>query len=138
MKYPIAIEKGNEATAWGVVVPDLPGCFSAGDTLDEAYAMAEEAIALWVNTALDDGHAIPTARPIEVHMANPEFDGWAWGVIDVDMNNFATDVERVNISISKRILKQIDSYVGTSTETRSGFLSRAALEVIYEQRTHVR
>jgi predicted RNase H-like HicB family nuclease len=27
MKYPIAIEPGNAATAWGVVVPDLPGCF---------------------------------------------------------------------------------------------------------------
>ena len=33
MRYPIAIELGDEAQAFGVVVPDLPGCFSAGDTL---------------------------------------------------------------------------------------------------------
>lgn len=133
MKYPIAIETGNETTAWGVVVPDLPGCFSAGDTLEDAYAMAEESIALWINTALDEGQAIPKAKSLEEHMANPEFKGWAWGVIDVKMEDFATDVERVNISISKRVLNQIDSYVGRGTETRSGFLSRAALEVIYEQ-----
>ena len=37
MKYPIAIEPGNATTAWGVVVPDLPGCFSAADSgIDEA------------------------------------------------------------------------------------------------------
>ena len=38
MHYPIAIEPGTETTAFGVAVPDLPGCFSAGDTLDEAMA----------------------------------------------------------------------------------------------------
>ncbi len=36
MKYPIAIEPGDDKHAYGVVVPDLPGCFSGGDTLDEA------------------------------------------------------------------------------------------------------
>jgi predicted RNase H-like HicB family nuclease len=54
MRYPIAIERGTEAAAYGVVVPDLPGCFSAGDTLDETISSAEEAAA-----ALDAGEAIP-------------------------------------------------------------------------------
>lgn len=37
MKYPIAIEPGSDAQAWGVVVPDLPGCFSTADSgIDEA------------------------------------------------------------------------------------------------------
>ncbi|MEW7983382.1 MAG: type II toxin-antitoxin system HicB family antitoxin [Candidatus Sedimenticola endophacoides] len=48
------IEPGGENTAWGVVVPDLPGCFSAGDTLDEAIDNAKEAIELWLETVLDD------------------------------------------------------------------------------------
>jgi hypothetical protein len=43
MKYPIAIESGYANHAYGVVVPDLPGCFSAGDTLDEAIDNAKEA-----------------------------------------------------------------------------------------------
>ena len=34
MKFLIAIEPGTPGTAYGVVVPDLPGCFSAGDTLE--------------------------------------------------------------------------------------------------------
>jgi predicted RNase H-like HicB family nuclease len=46
MRYPIAIEPGTDATAFGVVIPDLRGCFSAGDnTLEEAVTGAEEAAA---------------------------------------------------------------------------------------------
>jgi len=44
MRFPIVIEPGDEQHAFGVVVPDLPGCFSAGDTLDEAIDNAKEAI----------------------------------------------------------------------------------------------
>ena len=54
MRYPIAIEPGTDTTAWGVVVPDLPGCFSAGDTLDEAIEEAREAIILHLDGLLDD------------------------------------------------------------------------------------
>ncbi len=133
MKYPIAIEAGHANTAWGVVVPDLPGCFSAGDSLDEAYAMAREAIELWINTALDDGQPIPKAKPMEHHMTDPEFKGWAWGVVEVNMDDLSDTVERINISVPRRVLRQIDQYVDQRHETRSGFLSRAALEAIYEK-----
>lgn len=46
MKFPIAIEPGDENTTFGVIVPDLPGCFSARDTLEEAFENASEAISL--------------------------------------------------------------------------------------------
>ncbi len=62
MRYPIAIEAGSDAAAFGVVVPDLPGCFSAGDTLDEAVENAREAIELWIETVLDDGGPIELAK----------------------------------------------------------------------------
>lgn len=44
MHYPVAIEPGSAKAALGVVVPDLPGYFSAGDTLAEALLNTEEAI----------------------------------------------------------------------------------------------
>ena len=46
MKFAIAIEPGNDTAAWGVVVPNLPGCFSAGVTMSEAVDNAVEATAL--------------------------------------------------------------------------------------------
>ena len=63
MHYPIAIETGTSTEAYGVVVPDLPGCFSAGDTLDEAMENAKEAIELWLEVAIDDGMAVPEPSP---------------------------------------------------------------------------
>ena len=70
MRYPIAIEIGTDTAAYGVVVPDLPGCFSAGDTLDEAVAGAREAAAAWIDATLDAGGAVPKASSIEAIRAN--------------------------------------------------------------------
>ena len=46
-----------------VCVPDLPSCFLAGDTLDEAMENAKEAIELWLEVAIDDGMAVPEPKP---------------------------------------------------------------------------
>ncbi len=58
MLYPIVIHKDPEST-FGVTVPDLPGCFSAGDTLDEALRMSQEAIELHIEGLLEDSDAVP-------------------------------------------------------------------------------
>ncbi len=63
MKYPIFIHK-DESSAYGVIVPDLPGCFSAGDTVEEAVHNAHEAIechleGLLLTRILDKLSAIP-------------------------------------------------------------------------------
>lgn len=74
MKYPIAIEPGDPQHAFGVVVPDLPGCFSAGDTLDEALDNAREAIELWLETVIDDGGTVPEPRLLAEHQKKKEFN----------------------------------------------------------------
>jgi len=84
MRYPIAIEPGDETTAFGVVVPDLPGCFSAGDTLDEAIAGAEEAAAVWVDATLDAGGDIPTPSSLDNLRIDPAYQGWTFGVMGDD------------------------------------------------------
>ncbi len=83
LRYPFAIEPGTETTAFGVVVPDLPGCFSAGDTLDEAISNGEEAVSVWIDTALDTGDAIPAPSSMDAVSANPEFAGWIFGAVAV-------------------------------------------------------
>ncbi len=72
MRYPIVIEPGTDATAWGVVVPDLPGCFSAGDTWEEAKIQAEDAITGRIEVALCDGQAIPSPSFQQIHFRSPK------------------------------------------------------------------
>ncbi len=84
MRYPIAIEVGTDTSAYGVIVPDLPGCFSAGDTFDEAVIAAEEATAAWIDAALDAGEIIPPPSSVEALRARPDFASWAFGVVIVE------------------------------------------------------
>ncbi len=135
MRYAVAIETGNDKQAYGVVVPDLPGVFSAGDTLDEALVNAEEAILFALEDFADRGERIPEATELAALMAGRDGKGgpkkfpsrkWGWHVVNVDTSKLTTKVVRVNITIPEPLLKMIDAYAGSHGESRSGFLARAA------------
>ena len=128
MRYPIAIEPGTDTTAFGVIVPDLPGCFSAGDTLDEALAGAEEAAAAWIDAALDAGRAIPQPSSLDQLRANRDFAGWTVGVITIDPALLDDTIERVNITLPRRVLKRLDALARAAGESRSGFIAQLTVE----------
>jgi predicted RNase H-like HicB family nuclease len=128
VRYPIAIEPGTDATAFGVVVPDLPGCFSAGDSLDEAMTGAEEAAAAWIDAALDAGEAPPQPSSLEALRLRSEYAGWIFGVITLDPALLDDTVERVNISLPRRVLKRLDALASSAGESRSGFIAQLTLE----------
>lgn len=50
-----------------VEVPSLPGCFSEGDTLEEALANIREAIALYLDVQQEDGEEIPSEAVKPIH-----------------------------------------------------------------------
>lgn len=93
MLFSIAIDRGDEDHAYGVVVPDLPGCFSAGDTLEEALANVSKAIEGWLEVAVDHGDPIPEAQTIEHHVDSPDFEGWTWKVVDIDVTPYLARTE---------------------------------------------
>lgn len=130
MRYPIAIELGDTRHAYGVTVPDLPGCFSAGDTLDDAVANSEEAILLYLEDATDAGRAPPVPTALEALRRRREWRGWTWAVVDVDIAKLSTKATRVNITLPDRLLDTIDRHAKQHGETRSGFLARAAIEAL--------
>lgn len=129
MKYPIAIEPGDETHAWGVVVPDLPGCFSAADNgIDEAIENAKEAISAWIEAVMDDGGDVPAPSSIAIHRENPEFEGWIWAIAEVDPAILDDKTERVNITLPRRVLARLDAKARAAGETRSGYIAKLAIE----------
>ena len=130
MKFIIAIEPGDDDHAFGVVVPDLPGCFSAGDTLDAAFENAKEAIDLWCETVLEDGGMIPSGNSLAFHQANPEFLDWIWSVVEVPIERYMGPAEKVNITLPRLLLSRIDDYAKAHGATRSGFLAQAAQQAM--------
>ena len=128
MRYPIAIEPGHATQAFGIVVPDLPGCFSAGDTLDEAMSGVEEAAAAWIDATLDQGGAIPAPSSLETLRERPDFAGWTLGVMTLDPSLFDDTTERINITLPRRVLKRLDALARQAGASRSGYIARLTLE----------
>jgi predicted RNase H-like HicB family nuclease len=128
MRYPVAIEPGTDTNAFGVVIPDLPGCFSAGDTLDEAMTAAEEAVAAWVDAALDCGGPIPPPSSLNTIREVPDYAGWTFGVVTLDPSLLDDSIERVNITLPRRVLKRLDALARAAGQTRSGYIAHMTLE----------
>lgn len=132
MLFPIAIFPGDDQHAWGVEVPDIPGCFSAGEDLDNAIAMAREAIEGHLELLAQDQQEIPRASKVGVHAANPAYAGCTWALIDIDITRYLGKAEKLNITLPAYLLTRIDSYVQNHPEhkSRSGFLAEAALRIL--------
>ncbi len=65
MRRYVALIHKDETSDYGVSFPDLPGCITAGSTLDEAREMASEALALHLGGLAEDGEAVPESSSLE-------------------------------------------------------------------------
>src|SRR5437764_12121175 len=72
MRQYIALIHKDADSDYGVSFPDLPGVISAGSNLDEARAMATEALAFHLEGLAQDGEAAPEPSSLEDVMANAE------------------------------------------------------------------
>lgn len=127
MKYPIVLHTDN-GFSYGVTVPDVPGCFSAGDTFDEALEMSEEAIFSHLELLLEDGEDIPTASPISVHKDNPDYADGVWAVVNIDITPLLGKSEKINVTLPHLLITKIDKMVAANPKykSRSGFLAEAS------------
>lgn len=91
--YSIVIHKDPDS-AYGVTVPDMPGCFTAGDTLEDALKQAREAIEFHMECLLLDGYPIPASKDIAFHQDNPNYADGQWESVTVIL---PTDVSKIQV-----------------------------------------
>lgn len=135
MRFPIVVHK-DDTSGYGVSVPDLPGCFSAGDSLDDAIESAHEAIACHLEGLLMDGEMVPERAPLETHQANRAYKGGIWAVVVVDISKLSSKAKRVNITMPARVLAIVDEAAAREGDSRSGLLARAALSYVERHAIH--
>jgi predicted RNase H-like HicB family nuclease len=128
----VALLDGVEG-AYGITVPDLPGCTAMGDTIDEALAHAIGAVREWILDARADGEADPPARDMEAMRRDEEAaqalrDGAAFVMIPVLIESGRP--AKANLSLDSGLLAAIDEAAGHSGLTRSSFIASAAREKI--------
>lgn len=134
MRYPVVIHKDPDSD-YGVTVPDLPGCFTAGDTIDDAIAQAAEAIECHIEGLVLDGNSIPTPRNIEFHQKKPDCADGVWALVSVTLDKLPGESRRVNITMHEILLALIDQHAKQHGETRSKFIAQATMEFIASHST---
>lgn len=125
MKFTVVLHT-DDGRRYGATVPDLPGCFSGGDDLDQALASVQEAVDLHVEGLLEEGLPLPERRPIADHQANPDYAAGLWAVVDVPVEKYLGPAEKINITVPRLVLQRIDDYARRHGQSRSGFLVEAA------------
>lgn len=131
MRYYHAIVHKEDDSAFGVYFPDLPGCFSAADEIQDVIPNAIEALSLWFEDA--DDEVAPS--PVEL-IRNQAADDLAEGafLVMVPWIGRNSKPARVNISMDRSMLDAIDAAAGMRRLTRSAFLAEAARNEIEGRR----
>ncbi|MEZ4861431.1 MAG: type II toxin-antitoxin system HicB family antitoxin [Caldilineaceae bacterium] len=134
MRYPVVIHKEANSD-YGVTVPDLPGCFTAGETVDDALVQAVEAIECHIEGLLLDHEPIPAQRSIEEHRRNPDYTDALWALVTIDLSKLSGKAKRINITLPERLVSTVDRYASAHGETRSGLIAQATMSYIAAHET---
>jgi predicted RNase H-like HicB family nuclease len=128
----IAIVHKEAKSDFGVSFPDFPGCVTAGQTVDEAKDLAQEALALHINGMVEDGDQLPPPSKLEDIMAD-EDSAEAVAYLVVSVPDTKPRTVRVNITVPEMTLKQIDAAAKKRGMSRSSFLVHLAQNEIHSQ-----
>ena len=116
----IALLRKDAGSDYGVEFPDFPGCVTAGRSLDEARAMAGEALALHVAGMTEDREAVPEPSSLEAIMGDAENREAVAFLVSVTTQPVKS--VRINVMLPEDLVAEIDR----TTNNRSRFLAEAA------------
>lgn len=123
--YPAVVERTNDG--FSVFFPDLPGCTSAGSTIQQAVLNAEDALSghLLVSAQYGDDVADPT--PLDQLEYDPDVDEAARVLVRTERPGKSV---RLNITLDEGLVAAIDRVA----KNRSGFLAEAARRELSSRR----
>lgn len=126
----IALLRKDPDSDFGVDFPDFPGCITAGSTLEEARAMAAEALQFHIEGMLEENLPIPDPSRLEVVMADPEN---AEAIpFPVTVPDRLAGGGRVDVTLSAADLEKLDALADERGSSRSELLAEAARRLVRE------
>jgi predicted RNase H-like HicB family nuclease len=113
--------------------PDMPGCFPATDEFDDLPRAATELLRQHVGAIESHGRPVPAPSPMMDVMADKDVRRAIKAGATTMLVPLLADpgrTVRVNITVERGLLEQIDEAAETRGLTRSAFLAQAAREKI--------
>ncbi|WP_439544637.1 type II toxin-antitoxin system HicB family antitoxin [Sandarakinorhabdus sp.] len=123
--YTAIIERS--ASGFSLFFPDLPGCTSAGASVEDAAHAAREALALHIAGLRADDEPIPDTTPADAIPADPDVTEFARLLVPVELSGRAV---RLSITMDEGLVAAIDAVA----DNRSGFLADAARAALSRQK----
>jgi predicted RNase H-like HicB family nuclease len=121
----IALIHKDQHSSFGASFPDLPGCISAADSLEDLRPMIEESLSLHIEGLLEDGDAVPEPSTLDAIVKSKDYAD-AVAVMVVKSPEAPDATVRVNITLPEKTLAQIDRKAAQKGMSRSSFLVKAA------------
>ena len=134
MKFPICFHT-DDGKNYSGLVPDISGCYGAGDSLDAALADIEQAIHAHLELLAEDGETIPEASQLQDLVKNPDYAEGTWMVVDIDITPYLGKAKKINVTLPAYLIHQIENEIkeNKSFKSRSQFLAEAALNMIHKK-----
>lgn len=132
-KYYLGIVEKDADSAYGMWFPDMPGCFPAADAFDDLPRVAAELLRMHVEAMENNGRDVPAPRSIADVMADKEVRRSLKSGATTMLVPLLADpgrTVRVNVTVDRGLLEQIDEAADRRGLTRSAFLAQAAREKI--------
>ncbi|MCM5555395.1 type II toxin-antitoxin system HicB family antitoxin [Pleomorphomonas sp. NRK KF1] len=132
MRHYIGVVHKDADSAFGIHFPDVPGCFSAADEMDDLLSNASEALSLHL-----EGEPLPEARPLDVIREDEEVkEDLAAGafLLAVPLISLTGRTTKANITMDAGLLAAIDQIAKARGLTRSAFIADLARREIEGKR----
>jgi predicted RNase H-like HicB family nuclease len=130
MNFPVYIRKTPDRV-FGAVIPDLPGYYCIGRTLEETLAEAKKTIEGHLSLMIEDGDEMLVPEKIDRHMRKPDYrEKGIWAVVSVDLDALAAGGSRIDIVLPDDLLAIIDATAREIDKTRSYIIAAAVRDFI--------
>ncbi|MBU2894774.1 type II toxin-antitoxin system HicB family antitoxin [Colwellia sp. D2M02] len=144
MKYPLLIEKKNQAFGYQVSVPDLPGCQANADSIDQAFEninavikshltiLSEYSEPIPNGTSIEKQRALWLANRTQAQLITDNSTEVIWGLTELDITPYLGKSHKINVTLPELLISQIDKKVSKSPDykTRSGFIASACIALL--------
>lgn len=131
--YYLGVVESEPKSAFGIWFPDMPGCFPASDEFDDLPRIAAELLRQHVEALESNGRVVPDPRSLGEVLVDPKVvEAMARGATTMMIPLLADPgrTVRINITMDRGLLDQIDEAANARGLTRSAFLAQAAREKI--------
>ena len=123
MLYPVIVHK-DPVSDYGITVPDFPGVFSGGSSLDEALANVQDALETYYEG--EEVEALPVPTPLDTVIVSDAAHSGAVVLVDVNFDFLNTRSVPVNITLPLWLRNRIDKAAKDAGMNRSKYLAKAA------------